>query len=144
MVRDEKVRKSRADNGKKGGRPNKEKTEIKANHKPNDNQSGKLKVPPSSSSSSSDNPFESLCAFEEFWIAYPRKRAKVDAEKAWKKLAPDRALVDTLLSALEAVKQTPDWQKDAGQFVPYPATWLNRRGWEDELSSSVEQFRTVN
>ncbi len=38
-----------------------------------------------------------------------------------------------MLIAIEKAKQTKDWQKDGGQYIPYPATWLNARGWEDEI-----------
>ena len=31
-------------------------------------------------------------------------------------------------------KRLDQWKKDSGRFVPYPATWLNNRRWEDELS----------
>jgi len=66
--------------------------------------------------------------FAEFWSAYPRKVAKGDAEKAWKKHKPDLA---ACLSAIAAAKSSPDWTKDGGQFIPHPATWINGKRWED-------------
>ena len=66
--------------------------------------------------------------FVEFWSAYPRKVAKGDAEKAWRKHKPDLA---ACLSAISASKSSPDWTKDGGQFIPHPATWINGRRWED-------------
>ncbi len=69
--------------------------------------------------------------FSEFWQAYPRKTAKQAALKAWNKLKPDADLQQTILSALEQQKRSVQWQKDGGQFIPYPATWLNGRRWED-------------
>lgn len=71
-------------------------------------------------------------SFNRFWVAYPRKTAKQQALKAWQKLKPDEGLTDTILSALERFKQTEQWRKDNGQYIPYPATWLNGRRWEDE------------
>ena len=67
-----------------------------------------------------------------FWNAYPKKKSKADAEKAFKKLKPDERLLDIMLSTLEEQKRSTDWQRDKGQFIPYPATWLNGRRWEDE------------
>ena len=69
--------------------------------------------------------------FDAFWKAYPRKKAKGDAWKAWQaaKPAPD---VETVLIAIEHQRHSPQWTKDGGQFVPYPATWLRRQGWLDE------------
>ena len=70
--------------------------------------------------------------FDSFWKSYPKKKAKGDAEKAFSKLKPDEELLKTMLDAIEAQSRSPDWRKDGGQFIPYPATWLNQRRWEDE------------
>lgn len=74
----------------------------------------------------------SLEAFEEFWKAYPKKKAKGDAEKAWKKLKCD-SMLPQILVAIRAAKSSVDWTREFGQFIPHPASWLNSRGWEDEL-----------
>lgn len=66
--------------------------------------------------------------FEKFWEVYPKKRSKAQAEKAWQKAKLDSAL-ETILLAVTAQKLWHDWIKDGGQFIPYPATWLNARGW---------------
>lgn len=71
---------------------------------------------------------EQLALFEKFWEKYPRKAAKQDAVKAWGKLKADEALLETILAALD--RQIPLW--DDPQFIPYPASWLNGRRWEDE------------
>lgn len=71
-------------------------------------------------------------AFDRFWSAYPRHTAKQTALAAFKKLHPDEALMQTILTAIERQKASPQWTKDGGQFVPHPATWLNQRRWEDE------------
>jgi hypothetical protein len=74
-------------------------------------------------------------AFAEFYAAYPKKKNRGDAERAFKKLNPDTELLKKILSAIESAKRTSGWLKDDGQFIPYPATWLNARGWEDELTT---------
>ncbi len=71
-------------------------------------------------------------SFNDFWKAYPKKVSKTSALKAWNKLKPDDSLVREILSALERQKMSVQWQKDNGQFIPYPATWLNGRRWEYE------------
>ena len=71
-------------------------------------------------------------AFEKFWESYPRKTAKQAARKAFDKLHVDEVLLNAMLDALDWQKQTPNWKKDNGQFVPYPSTWLNNHRWEDE------------
>lgn len=72
-------------------------------------------------------------AFARFWSAYPKKTAKQSAYKAWIKLKPDKELTEKILSALERHKKSVQWLKDNGQFIPYPATWLNGKRWEDNL-----------
>lgn len=70
--------------------------------------------------------------FLEFWQAYPKKQGKGAAERAWKKIRPDRELCGKMLDALSVAKISRQWQRDNGQYIPNPATWLNQRRWEDE------------
>ena len=74
-------------------------------------------------------------SFERFWSCYPRKTAKQSALKAWLKLKPDEALVNEILSSLEKFKKTEQWLRDDRRYIPYPATWLGDRRWEDEVCS---------
>jgi len=70
--------------------------------------------------------------FSRFWFLYPRREGKAEAWKAWKKLRPSGSLINQIISAVKWQRETQQWKKDGGQFVPYPATYLNRRRWEDE------------
>ena len=73
------------------------------------------------------------CAsFDIFWKPYPKKKSKGDAEKAWKAISPDEDLLNVMLLSIAKAKETKDWTKENGKFVPYPATWLRAKGWEDE------------
>lgn len=74
---------------------------------------------------------ELMVRFERFWSAYPKKKNKGDAEKAWRKIKPSEELLEIMLAKIEEGKNSWDWTKEDGQFIPYPATWLNRKGWED-------------
>jgi hypothetical protein len=67
-------------------------------------------------------------AFEEFWSRYPRKVGKKSAKGAFEKLAVDN-LVD-IMGGLKKLLADPNLPPT--QFIPYPATWLNREGWSDE------------
>lgn len=71
--------------------------------------------------------------FESFWKAYPKKKAKPEALKAFTKVNPDTVLMEKILRAIESAKMTDDWKKENGQFIPYPATWLNGQRWLDEV-----------
>ncbi len=74
--------------------------------------------------------------FSEFWSAYPKKKSKGDARKAWKKLRPCTELRIRILRAIEEQKDSADWKRQGGQFVPHPATWLNGENWNDENHSN--------
>lgn len=74
--------------------------------------------------------------FDRFWAEYPRKVAKSDAVRAWRKIKPSELLQAEILAAVSRAKTSVDWQKDGGQFIPYPASWLNAKRWEDESSAS--------
>lgn len=84
--------------------------------------------------------------FNLFWERYPKKLAKRDAERAFDKINPDEKLFNLILEKLELYKQSEAWLKDGGQFIPYPATWLNGRRWEDEITPAIQgkKARYVN
>jgi len=77
--------------------------------------------------------------FEKFWAAYPKKKSKGDAEKAFNAINPSEQLVETMLSTIERAKTSDDWMKDRGQYIPYPATWLRAKGWEDQETETKEK-----
>jgi len=52
------------------------------------------------------------------------------------KINPDEHLLNMMLTAIERAKQSEDWIKEKGKYIPYPATWLNAKGWEDEETES--------
>lgn len=72
--------------------------------------------------------------FETFWTAYPRKESKAQAKKSFAKV---NVSMDELLQALETQKQSDQWRRDGGQYIPYASTWLNQRRWEDEIPTQA-------
>ena len=75
---------------------------------------------------------EIVDGFDSFWVSYPRKVAKQDAIKAWKKLNPSTELQQKIIYAVHIFENSDDWKKDNGKYIPYPATFLNGKRWEDE------------
>lgn len=71
--------------------------------------------------------------FERFWTAYPKKKGKGDAEKKWQRIRPSEDLLQKMLDAVAAQKMSAQWQKENGDYIPYPGTWLNQKRWEDEV-----------
>ena len=80
--------------------------------------------------------------FDRFWDAYPRHVNKQAAMKAFDKAQIDGTLLDKILTAIARQKESAQWQKDNGQFIPHPATWLNGKRWEDE-TTPVGAMKTV-
>lgn len=98
--------------------------------------------PESESESKSESESESESnpragAFAEFWAAYPRKVGKEAARRAFAKV-PKEAW-PLLVPAVNAQKLSRQWQKDGGQYIPNPATWLNQGRWEDEAGPAQAQ-----
>ena len=95
--------------------------------------------------------------FEKFWDTYPRKKSKGDAEKAWKQIKPPPELVEIIINKVVLLKSSQEWLREGGEFIPYPATWLRAKGWEDEVGptsvppaepddteSAMQEFFTLN
>lgn len=76
--------------------------------------------------------------FDIFWSSYPKKKNKGQARRAFPK-AIAKTTIDVMVDAIEKQKQSRDWQKDGGQFIPYPSTWLNAEGWENEVTEDEIQ-----
>ena len=82
---------------------------------------------------------EDICPFDEFWTAYPKKKAKEAARKAWSKLKPNETLGKEIIQAVMESAKTKDWLKENGKYIPYPATYLNGKRWEDERNNANGQ-----
>jgi hypothetical protein len=76
-----------------------------------------------------------LESFETFWLLYPKKVAKADAVKAWKQ-ATKKKTADELIGLVKAYSESklPDQQ-----YIPYPASWLNKELYD---TVQVEQPKT--
>lgn len=82
--------------------------------------------------------------FEKFWKVYPKKRDKGNAEKWFKKNKPSEELTNLMIKQIERFKDTNDWKKQDGQFIPYPTTWLNAKMWEDEFETDTEKEERID
>ena len=69
--------------------------------------------------------------FSEFWSAYPNKKKKQNARKAYEK-ARKAVSAELILTAVYRQKGWTEWKKDGGKYIPHPATWLNGGCWDDE------------
>lgn len=84
--------------------------------------------------------------FDEFWAAYPKKCSKPEAIRAFAKVHMTRELLDIILADIRVKVKTCQWQKLNGLYIPHPASYLNNRRWEDEvtLPQQPEQPHSYN
>jgi hypothetical protein len=74
--------------------------------------------------------------FNSFWLAYPNRKNKAAAFKAWEAKSADDEM-DVIMAALEEHKKSRDWKKENGKYIPHPATWLNGERWHDCVSAKA-------
>ena len=58
-------------------------------------------------------------------------KSKQAAQRAWNRLKPSDELIALMGKALARQKQSEEWTREDAR-IPYAATWLNQRRWEDE------------
>lgn len=79
--------------------------------------------------------------FEKFYKMYPKKVKKQNVKKWFEKNKPSNELFSSMLSSLEQFRASAEWQKDGGQYIPYPSSWLNQKRWEDEFKIENEKIK---
>lgn len=106
-------------------------------------EAGSAEQAPTKAKASADMSQAMLARFDRFWAAYPRKVGKGAARRKFAQIKPDDALTDRMIQAVEKAKQSQQWTKDGGAYIPHPTTWLNQERWEDELQPPQERDVTV-
>ena len=109
--------------------------ESESNPNPNTNPN----TNPKPKKTAEDDPYK----FSLFWNEYPRKVKKPEAMKAWCRIKPNEDMIQAILLGLKRWKTSEQWTRDDGRYVPYPATWLNGRQWEDDVPNIPRGRRTV-
>lgn len=78
--------------------------------------------------------------FAAWYGAYPRRIARIEAEKAWRQMLDRLPALDVLTRAAEGTAirvqrehpDTTEWLR----YVPHPATWLRRGDWYSEVAET--------
>jgi len=68
-------------------------------------------------------------SFGDFWRMYPRKVAKLEAQKAWKQMTREYS-PEEIIAGLE--RNLPALQTRDKQYIKHPASWLRAGCWMDE------------
>ena len=96
--------------------------------------SGKIrKNPATGQDNTRHNKQEIDSAFAEFWLAYPLKKSKGQAERAYRK-AFSEADAATLLAGAKRYAADPSRKLE---FTKHAATWLNGKCWLDETPAQT-------
>jgi len=74
-------------------------------------------------------PIAKIDPFDAFWRAYPRRTAKLAAQKAFASAIKRGADPNAMTAAAQSFADSPD--RDP-QFTPHPATWLNQGRYDDQ------------
>lgn len=81
--------------------------------------------------------------FDILWKQHPNKKAKKDAQKAWKQVEKIRPGIEELLRLHAIQCRWKAWNDNGGKFVPYMGTWLRGERWNDSKEEPVVTFREV-
>ena len=82
--------------------------------------------------------------FLEFWEAYPRKVDKKGSFRAFKNIPKLKEVFPGIMAALEIQKQSEQWTKNNGQFIPHPTTYIHQERWltvsqADEVQAKINE-----
>lgn len=73
--------------------------------------------------------------FSAFWVRYPNRKAKKDAEKAWGQVVTSASVEEEIHKALDW--QIPEWAAMTWYTPPLPATYLRNERWTDEPTTKT-------
>lgn len=74
---------------------------------------------------------EQRISFDKFWDIWPNKVSKGQAEITWARLNPDDDFIEVIIAGVKRAKKLD--KRFLGGYTPHPSTWLNAKGWLDEL-----------
>lgn len=70
--------------------------------------------------------------FDLFWQMYPRKVGKKLCQKIWVNKIK-REDIDAIYTGLRKLRESAQWKKEGGKYIPHPSTFLNQERWNDEV-----------
>ena len=42
-------------------------------------------------------------------------------------------IFEKIMTSIAASKESDQWQREAGRYIPNPSTWINQGRWDDEI-----------
>ena len=68
--------------------------------------------------------------FDQFWSIYPKKVDKKGSLRAFKNIKNLKAVFPDIIEAVEVQKKSVQWQKENGQYIPNPTTYIHQERWQ--------------
>lgn len=81
--------------------------------------------------------------FEQFWKLYPKKNKKQNAFREFKKIKNIESLMPIILADVEQKRQSKNWTKDNGQYIPDPERYIKNERWND-VNEVAEKQAAIN
>lgn len=78
--------------------------------------------------------------FEDFWKLYPKKNKKKNAFREFLKIKDIETLMPVILADVERKRQSKDWTKDNGQYIPDPERYIKNERWNDVNEVAEKQI----
>ena len=85
---------------------------------------------------------EDSAGFTRFWEAWPAHKYKRDRQecvKTWESKKLER-LTDRIVAHVDASRDTDEWSRDGGQFIPAPLKYLRNARWETAIPVLAPEF----
>lgn len=87
--------------------------------------------------------------FDEFWSIYPKKVDKKGSLRAFKNIPKLKEVFPVIIQALEIQKQSIQWTKDHGQYIPNPTTYIHQERWNtvteaDQVQAKINETAYEN
>ena len=87
--------------------------------------------------------------FNQFWAVYPKKVDKKGSFRAFKNIPKLKEVFPGILQALEIQKQSAQWTKENGQYIPNPTTYIHQERWltvteKDEMQAKIDEIVKQN
>lgn len=105
-------------NGLANGMPNREPILNQTNHDP--------KPDP--------KPEPPVSNFSEFYEIFPKHEGRADAEKSYSKAIKQGASHEIIVAGVRKYAEHIKRNQTIGKYISQPATWLNGKRWDDELT----------
>ena len=84
-------------------------------------------------------------AFLRFWAAWPKHHRKQSQGKCWAlwRQKDFDQVAQAVMSHVESLKASPDWQKEGGKYIPAPLVYLNQQRWEGAEVAPAEDRKVA-